>query len=129
MKYEESGKKFSEAGQRMRDGDVLKAFDMYCDALLERLSVSSDNTDFFFFFRSQLIKYLREKNSLFLGLAEADMVSDLIRCTYDEFNLSLKNNPFIRSEKGRFRLLMAVKIIFPVQNDTGLSELVNIVSK
>ena len=57
------------------------------------------------------------------------MISDLIYSTYEEFLSSLKGNPFVRTEKGRFRLLMSVKIVFPVQNDTGLSELVNVVSK
>ncbi len=129
MGFEESGRLFSEAERRMRKGDVIDAFDLYCDALIDRLSVENTCVDFLCFYRSQLVKYLKEKKSFFLSLAEGDMISDLIYSTYEEFLSSLKGNPFVRTEKGRFRLLMSVKIVFPVQNDTAMFDFPVVVSK
>ena len=129
MKFEESRKIFSEAGNRMRHGDILEAFDLYCDVLLDRLSREDDDLDFILFFRSQLVKYLRQKRSLFLSLAEGDMISDLIYSTYEDFLSSLRSNPFVKTAKGRFRLLMSVKIVFPIQNDTCFEPESKIVSK
>ena len=57
------------------------------------------------------------------------MISDLIYSTYEEFLSSLKGNPFVKTEKGRFRLLMSVKIVFPVQNDTVMFDFPVVVSK
>ena len=129
MKYEESGKLFYEAEKRMKSGDIINAFDLYCDALIARLCLSDSCLDFMLFFRSQLVKYLRKKNSLFLSLAEGDMISDLIYSTYEDFVASLKKNPFVKTERGRLRLLMSVKIIFPVQNDTDIFDVPLVVSK
>ena len=64
MGFEESGRLFSEAERRMRKGDVIDAFDLYCDALIDRLSVENTCVDFLCFYRSQLVKYLKEKKSL-----------------------------------------------------------------
>lgn len=129
MGFEESGKTFREAERCVMHGDVLNAFDLYCDALLDRLSLNHSCLDFLLFYRSQLIKYLKEKKSFFLSLPEGDMISDLIYSAYEDFLSSCRNNPFIKTDRGRFRLLMSVKIIFPVQNDTAFQDLPLIVSK
>lgn len=129
MKFEESRNLFNEALSYLKAGNVLKAFDIYCDALINRICSGSPDLDFSLFYRSQLIKYLRAKKSLILSLPEGDMISDLIYSVYEDFVDSLRDNPFIRTERGRMRLLMSVKIVFPIQNDSELDELPQIVSK
>ena len=139
MRYEESKILFDKASEMLKCGDIVSAFDTYCDAFLSRISENVPSLDFYFFYRSQLLKYLKEKKSLKISLSEGDMISDLIYSYYLEFLESIKTNPFVlesiktnpfvKNAKGRFRLLMSVKIIFPDQNDTCLDDFPKIVSK
>ncbi len=129
MKFDESRSMFNKASSLMRSGDIIQAFDMYCDVLLSRLDGSIPSLDFYLFYRCQLCKYMKEKKSLMLSLAEGDMISDLIFQSYNDFEQSLKDNPFVRTAIGRIRLLMSVKIIFPVQNDTLFDDFPLLVSK
>ncbi len=116
MNADETKRMFEKALSLMREGKILEAFDLYCDILTDQIEESEKT--FSLFFRTQLCKYLKSKRSLYLSLPEADMIRDLIFSSYEEFLEEVRENPFIKTESGKFRLLMAIKIVFPVQIDT-----------
>ena len=102
----------------VRIGDRKNAITEYCEAFLLRLDPFLSDCDFIMFYRDQMEKYFAVKTNLYISLPEGDMVTDLIRMTYDDFMAEWEESPFRKSEKGRARLLSNIKIVFPVQNDT-----------
>lgn len=120
---------YNRANTNRMAGRFEDAYNDYCNAFLDRLEVLSDPVEFIFFYKNQLLKYLNLKNRVFLSLPEGDMVSDLIKESYDEFVSDMDSSPFCTTAKGRERLLMNMKIVFPVQNDTEEDDFDSIVSK
>ena len=120
---------YNRANTNRMAGRIEDAVNDYCNAFLDRLELLADPVEFIYFYRNQLQKYLHLKKHVFLSLPEGDMVSDLIKESYDEFVLDMEDSPFCTTEKGRERLLMNMKIVFPVQNDTEEDDFDSIVSK
>ena len=121
---------YNRANANRLNGNMEEAINDYCNAFLDRLEIMlSDPVEFIFFYKNQLLKYLNLKNRVFLSLPEGDMVSDLIKESYDDFVSDIDSSPFCTTEKGRERLLMNMKIVFPVQNDTEEDDFDFIVSK
>ncbi len=118
MDIKGSVKLYSKAREMMEKGMIEEAFDLYCDAFLSRLGEIGRECEFSLFYRLQMAKYFSCKKNVFISLAEGDMVSDLIKGSYNQFISSLKESPFCRTASGRLRLLENLEIIFPVQNDT-----------
>ena len=106
----------------VREGDRKNAITEYCEVFLTRLDPLLSDIDFILFYRRQMENYFNIKKNLFISLPEGDMVTDLIRMTYDDFMQDWSESPFKKSKKGRERLLSSIKIIFPVQNDTLLDD-------
>ena len=120
---------YNRANTNRLNGHTEDAINDYCNAFLDRLEILSDPVEFIFFYKNQLLRYLNLKKKVFLSLPEGDMVSDLIKESYDEFVTDMASSPFCTTEKGRQRLLMNMKIVFPVQNDTEEDDFDFIVSK
>lgn len=118
MDIKGSVKTFAKARELMEKGMMEEAFDLYCDAFLGRISDPCCGKEFPLFFRLQMARYFCAKKNTFISLAEGDMVSDLIKCCYDQFISSFTGNPFCKTPSGRMRLLENLEIVFPVQNDT-----------
>ena len=121
MDIKGSVKLYSKAREMMEKGMIEEAFDLYCDAFLSRLGEIGRECEFSLFYRLQMAKYFSIKKTVFISLAEGDMVSDLIKGSYKQFISSLKESPFCRTSMGRLRLLENLEIVFPVQNDTEAS--------
>lgn len=109
---------YKRANDMSREGRFEEAIDCYCDAFLNRLDSLCDSLEFLLFYKLQIVRYFSVKKRCFLSLPEGDMVSDLIKSSYDEIVDDLDASPFSVTPKGRERILENAKIVFPVQNDS-----------
>ncbi len=109
---------YDRANRMSREGRLEEAVDDYCCAFLDRIDDLACSIEFILFYKLQLSRYFSNKKKCFLSLPEGDMVSDLIKESYDEFVSDMESSPFNVTSSGRKRLLENVKIVFPVQNDT-----------
>ncbi|MBO8437245.1 MAG: hypothetical protein IAA97_09775 [Spirochaetes bacterium] len=97
--------------------DYNEAFEDYVAAFLHRIKGVDLTIEFVSFYRYQLWRYLRAKPVFTLSLPEGDMISDLIKDSYDSFLSDMEASPFNITGEGRANLLESVKIVFPWQDD------------
>lgn len=96
--------------------DRKRAVELFSNAFYLR-STSDDELDIEYhdFFVYQFSTYLVGKKRIKVSLPEGDMISDLIRVAYDEFQEQILDSPFNIGEENLWNLLTNVKIDFPFQ--------------
>ena len=114
--------KYKEGSREARMKDLRAAFESYAEAFLSRLSGVDLTLEFVTFYRYQLLMYLKAKPVFILSLPEGDMISDLIRESYESFLEALESSPFNVTGEGKRNLLESVRIQFPWQSDTDGNE-------
>ena len=114
--------RYREGSAEARRNDRKAAFESYVDAFLSRLDGIELTLEFVMFYRYQLRLYLNAKPVFTLSLPEGDMISDLIKDSYESFLSSLEASPFNVTGEGKRNLLESVKISFPWQSDTENDE-------
>ena len=109
---------YKEGTAEARRNEKRAAFESYVNAFLSRLDGIELTLEFVSFYRYQLLSYLKAKPVFILSLPEGDMISDLIKDSYELFLSALEASPFNVTGEGRKHLLESVSIVFPWQNDT-----------
>lgn len=96
--------------------DKKRAIELFSNAFYLR-STSEDELDIEYhdFFIYQFSTYLVGKKRIKVSLPEGDMVADLIRVAYNEFQEQILDSPFNIVEENLWNLLTSVKIDFPFQ--------------
>ena len=113
---------YKQGGRKARMLCYEDAFEDYVDAFLPRIRGVEPTLEFVSFYRYQLAQYLRAKPVFTLSLPEGDMISDLIKDSYESFLSALESSPFNITGEGKRNLLESVRIAFPWQNDTDEEE-------
>lgn len=114
--------RYKEGSREARMNDRAAAFESYVSAFLSRLGGVELTLEFVTFYRYQLLSYLKAKPVFILSLPEGDMISDLIKDSYESFLSALESSPFNITGEGKRNLLESVRIAFPWQNDTDEEE-------
>lgn len=110
--------RYKEGSAEARRNELAAAFESYVNAFLSRLDGIDLTLEFVSFYRYQLLSYLKAKPVFILSLPEGDMISDLIKDSYESFLSALEASPFNVTGEGKKNLLESVRISFPWQNDT-----------
>lgn len=99
--------------------DTKRAIKLFINTFYLR-STEADEIDVEYhdFFAYQFSTYLLGKKRVKVSLPEGDMISDLIRFSYEEFQLQVLDSPFNIGEENLWNLMKNIKIEFPVQNAT-----------
>ena len=113
---------YKEGNRKAKELSYADAFEDYVNAFLPRLSMCEYTLEFVSFYRYQLSRYLLSKPVFTLSLPEGDMISDLIKDSYESFLSALESSPFNITGEGKRNLLESVRIAFPWQNDTEEEE-------
>ena len=114
--------RYKEGSREARMNDRAAAFESYVSAFISRLGGVELTLEFVTFYRYQLLSYLKAKPVFILSLPEGDMISDLIKDSYESFLSALESSPFNITGEGKRNLLESVRIAFPWQNDTEEEE-------
>lgn len=107
--------KYENAVTAVKAHRIKEAFELYVSLFLPK---EMRSREFLAFYRLQMASYLVLKKSVFLSIAEGDMVSDLIESVYDETVKAIDNSDIPVSSDGRMNILQSVEIVFPCQKDT-----------
>ncbi len=108
---------YKEGNRKARLLRYQDAFEDYVEVFLPRIKGVEFTIEFVSFYRYQLWRYLKAKPVFTLSLPEGDMISDLIKDSYDSFLFDMESSPFNITGEGRLNLLESVKIVFPWQDD------------
>ena len=108
---------YKEGNRKARLLRYQDAFEDYVEVFLPRIKGVEFTIEFVSFYRYQLWRYLKAKPVFTLSLPEGDMISDLIKDSYDSFLFDMEASPFNITGEGRLNLLESVKIVFPWQDD------------
>lgn len=108
---------YKEGNRKARLLRYQDAFEDYVEVFLPRIKGVEFTIEFVSFYRYQLWRYLEAKPVFTLSLPEGDMISDLIKDSYDSFLFDMEASPFNITGEGRLNLLESVKIVFPWQDD------------
>ena len=107
---------YKEGNRKARLLRYQDAFEDYVEVFLPRIKGVEFTIEFVSFYRYQLWRYLEAKPVFTLSLPEGDMISDLIKDSYDSFLFDMEASPFNITGEGRLNLLESVKIVFPWQD-------------
>jgi hypothetical protein len=97
--------------------DMKRAVCLLCSAFYLRATEENEiDIEFHDFFVYQFSRYLSGKKRIKVSLPEGDMISDLIRTTFEDFQQQVLDSPFNIGAENLWNLLKEVRIDFPVQN-------------
>ena len=91
--------------EELTSGKIEKAFNLLSSAFLFRLSDLSPTLEFVLYFRYQFARYLSLKNNHYISFPEGDMVSDMIRDSYNEVCMELESGDLEYTEDERVFIL------------------------
>ncbi len=107
---------YAQAKDALYLNDTKRAVKLFINTFY--LRATEENTidlEFHDFFVYQFSTYLKGKKRFRVSLPEGDMIADLIKATYDEFQEQVLDSPFNIGEENLWTLLKNVKIDFPYQ--------------
>ena len=85
---------YKEGNRKARLLRYQDAFEDYVEVFLPRIKGVEFTIEFVSFYRYQLWRYLKAKPVFTLSLPEGDMISDLIKDSYDSFLFDMEASPF-----------------------------------